>query len=176
MEGILLLVQIRRLSANACNHRTDHPQEPRHLPESVWDSRIGWATVPGGPKFVSTASMVSLCHSFKIHGTPKTGQKALLVSDSLLMLTRPSLLSASTHSLLETPSDQNTSCWLRSRLQDVFPNLLDHSLHSRLYVHTIIESKCMAAFTRMSSSGSLWIDLQHSCSQSSYTMCRWIAV
>jgi len=69
------------------------------------DSLIGWATVPGAPKLITTAPMVLPYQSSEIPGTPKAGRNALLRYDSLLKLTLLSLHSASSQSPLEAPSD-----------------------------------------------------------------------
>jgi hypothetical protein len=83
----------------------------RHLSELGWDSRIGWATVPGAPKLLITAPIVLLYESSEIPVTLMAGQDAILVSGSLLKLTLLSLHSASSQTLLEAPSDYNTFCW-----------------------------------------------------------------
>ena len=76
----------------------------------VWDSRIGWATVPGAPKLITTAPMVLPYQSSEVPVTPNAGGNALLGSDTLLKLTLLSLHSASSHTLLEAHSDQITFC------------------------------------------------------------------
>jgi len=96
---------IWRISDNACSPSNEYPFKPRHLSELVLDSRIGWATVPGTPKLITTAHMVLPYQSSEIPVTPKAGRNALLRSDSLLKLTLLSLHSASSQTLLEAPSD-----------------------------------------------------------------------
>jgi hypothetical protein len=70
-----------------------------------FNSRIGWATVPGAPKRFTTTPMVLLYQSSEIPVTPKAGQNALLGSDTLLKLTLFNLHSTSSQTLLEAPSD-----------------------------------------------------------------------
>ena len=101
----LLLVYLRRISDNACSPSIEHPQEPRHLSELVWDSHIGWATVPGASKRITTAPLVLPYQSSDIPVTKKAGRNALLGSDSLLKLTLLTLHSTSSHTFLEAPSD-----------------------------------------------------------------------
>ena len=96
---------IRRISDSACSPSNEYPLGPRHLSELVWDSRIGWATVPGAPKLITTAPMVLLYQSSEVPVTLKAGRNTLLGSDSLLKLTLLSLHSASSHTLLEAPSN-----------------------------------------------------------------------
>jgi len=55
--------------------------------------------------------MVLRYQSAEIPVTPKAGRNALLGSDCLLKLTLLTLHSASCHTLLEAPSDQNSFCW-----------------------------------------------------------------
>ena len=57
--------------------------------------------------------MVLPYQSSEVPVTPKAGQNALLGCDTLLKLTLLSLHSASSHTLLEAPSDQITFCWWR---------------------------------------------------------------
>jgi len=83
----------------------------QHHSEFVWDSRIGWATVPGAPTLLTTAPMVLPYKWSEIPVTPMTGWNALLGSGSLLKLTLLSLHSASSQTLLEAPSDKHTFCW-----------------------------------------------------------------
>ena len=77
----------------------------RHLSELVWDSRIGWATVPGTPKLLTTAPMVLPYQSSEIPVTPMAGRNAPLRSGSLLKLTHLSVHSATSQTLLEAPRD-----------------------------------------------------------------------
>jgi hypothetical protein len=69
------------------------------------DSRIGWATVPGAPKHLTTAPMVHLFQSSEILVTPKPDRNALVGSETLLKLMLLSLHSTSSQTLLEAPSD-----------------------------------------------------------------------
>jgi hypothetical protein len=100
-----VLMYIRRISDNACSSSNDYHLEPRHLSELVLDSRIGWATVPGAPKLITTAPMVHLYQSSEIPVTPQAGRNALLMCNSLLTMTLLSLHSASSQTLLEALSD-----------------------------------------------------------------------
>jgi len=107
----LLLQYISRISDNACSPSNEYPYQPRHLSELLWDSRIGWATVSGAPKLITTASMRRPYQPSEIPVTPKASRNAHLGSDSLLKLTPLSLHTASSHTPLEAPSDQITFRW-----------------------------------------------------------------
>jgi hypothetical protein len=54
----LLLAYIQRISDDAFSPSNEYPSERRHLSELVWDSAIGWVTVPGVSKLITTTPMV----------------------------------------------------------------------------------------------------------------------
>jgi hypothetical protein len=101
----LLHMYIRRISDHACSPLNEYPYEPRHHSELVCNSHIGLATVPGAPKPFITAPIVCWYQSSDLAVPQKAGRNDLLGSDSLLKLILPSLLSASSHTLLEAPPD-----------------------------------------------------------------------
>jgi hypothetical protein len=101
----LLLVYTGRISDNACSPSNEYPYEPRHLSDFVWDSRIGWVTVPAAPKLITAGPMVFQYQSSMVLVTLKGSRNALPRSNSLLKMTLLTLHSASSDTLLEAPSD-----------------------------------------------------------------------
>ena len=59
IEGNQLLVDIQRVSDNACSPPNEYLYEPRHLLEFVCDFRIGSGTLPGAPNVLLDALMCS---------------------------------------------------------------------------------------------------------------------
>ena len=93
------------MSNLACSPSNEYSSETRHLIEFDWDSRIGWATVQGAPKSITPTPTVLPYQSSELPATPKVGRNPFLGSESVLKLTLLSLHSASSHTLLEAPTD-----------------------------------------------------------------------
>jgi hypothetical protein len=75
--------------------------------------------------------MVLLYQSSEVAVTPKAGGNVRLGSDSHLKVTLLTLYSASSHTLLEAPSDYNTFCWCRVALRWTY-NIIHTTLLRRM--------------------------------------------
>jgi len=74
-EGNSLVVYIQIIPDEACSPLQEYPSEPRHLSESVWDSYVGWAPLPGVPKVHSSALTYSqISHKY----SPSTSVQLVL--------------------------------------------------------------------------------------------------
>ena len=136
---------IRRISDTACSPSNEYPSEPRHLAELVCDSRIGCATGPGAPKLITTTPMVLPYQSSEIPVPPKASRNALLVFDWLLKSTLLSFHSASSHTLMEAPSYQNTFCWCwhqRHSMSPCGPYLVTSNISPINEVNTKYNGQC----------------------------------
>ena len=115
VDGNRLLVDIQRVSDNACCPPNGYLYESRHLSEVVCHFHIGSATLPGAHNVLSGAptcsqtyhnhSQLHLYQSSEIPVTLKAGRKALLGSDTLLKSKLLSLHSPSSQTLLESSRD-----------------------------------------------------------------------
>jgi hypothetical protein len=76
-----MLLYIRSFSETACSFLNEYSEEPRHISESVWDSRIDLVTVPGAQKLFATAPILHPVQPTGIQVTAKASQNALLGSD-----------------------------------------------------------------------------------------------
>jgi len=70
IERNRLLMYIPRVSDNPCSPPNNYPYDPRHVSESVWDSHVGFATLPGAPRGPSGAPTCSLAYHNHSHCTP----------------------------------------------------------------------------------------------------------
>jgi hypothetical protein len=126
IEGDCLLINIRRVSYNACSPPNKYLKKPRNLLTLVCDIRFGSATSPATPNVLSGAPTCSqkslqslpwysyvshqrspllLYHSSEIPVTVKACRNALHRSDTVLLLMHLSLHCTFSQTVLEACRD-----------------------------------------------------------------------